>query len=216
MSEKHKILLVDDHSLIRDGIKSLVKGSIPNISIHEASDGKSALEMVEKLKPYIVVLDISLPDMNGMMVAEQIIAKYVDTKVVMLSMYSDYEYVSKCIEIGVDGYVLKNEGHEIIDAIKSIEENRAYYSTGVRDLIVNQYTAKVRKNESKEVTVVLTNREREIIKHVVTGLTSHDIAEILFISTRTVDTHRSNVMKKLKVKNSIALINKIKEYRLLE
>lgn len=216
MSSAISILLVDDHSLIRDGIKSLLIVKYPNAKIYEAESGKEALALVEKNKLDIIVLDISLQDMNGMQIAETLIAKETEAKIVMLSMYSDYEYVSNCIEIGVNGYILKNEGHEIADAIDTLAEGKAYYSSGVRDLIVSQYTQKVRKQDAKQEVIVLTNREKEVIKYVVDGKTSHEIAEILFISARTVDTHRSNIMKKLKVKNSIALINKINELNLLE
>ena len=217
MKDNLKIALVDDHSLIRDGIKSLLLSSQnKNLNIIEGSNGKDALEIVKKNKPDIMVLDISMPDMNGMQVAEEIIGSEDDIKVIMLSMYSDYEYVSHCIEIGVHGYILKGEGHEIIDALESLSTGRPYYSSGVRDLIVSQYTAKVRKKNTEEEKIILTNREKEVIKHVVDGLTSLEIADILFISARTVDTHRSNIMKKLKVKNSIALINKVKDMALLE
>ncbi|MTI40048.1 response regulator [Fulvivirga lutimaris] len=215
MSSVMNILLVDDHSLIRDGIKSLLIVKYPKANIHEAKSGKEALSLAQSKKLDIIVLDISLPDMNGMQIAESLIADKNPAKIVMLSMYSDYDYVSSCIEIGVNGYILKNEGHEIVDAIESLAEGKAYYSTGVRDLIVNQYTQKVRKQDTAQEVVVLTNREKEVIKHVVEGKTSHEIAEMLFISARTVDTHRSNIMKKLKVKNSIALINKINELDLL-
>ncbi|QSE97584.1 response regulator transcription factor [Fulvivirga lutea] len=217
MSKKLKIALVDDHSLIRDGIKSLLMGSEKfDITILEASNGKSALKLISTEKPDIAVLDISLPDINGMQIAEEILTTQEGVKVIMLSMYSDYEYVSHCIEIGVNGYVLKGEGHEILDAIEALSNDTQYYSSGVRDLIVSQYTAKVRKKSPEEEKIVLTNREKEVIKHVVDGLTSNEIADILFISARTVDTHRSNIMKKLKVKNSIALINKIKDLALLD
>lgn len=217
MKDNLKIALVDDHSLIRDGIKSLLLSSQnKNLNIIEGSNGKDALEIVKKNKPDIMVLDISMPDMNGMQVAEEILGSEDDIKVIMLSMYSDYEYVSHCIEIGVHGYILKGEGHEIIDALESLSTGRPYYSSGVRDLIVSQYTAKVRKKNTEEEKIILTNREKEVIKHVVDGLTSLEIADILFISARTVDTHRSNIMKKLKVKNSIALINKVKDMALLE
>lgn len=217
MSDKIKIALVDDHSLIRDGIKSLLLNSNLLVSsIIEFSDGTSALKNIGIEKPDVVVLDISLPDMNGMQVAEEILATHEDVKVIMLTMYSDYEYFSQCMEIGVHGYVLKGEGHEIIEAISSLANDTQYYSTGVRDLIVKQYTAKVRKKSTEDENIVLTNREKEVMKHVVGGLTSHEIADILFISARTVDTHRSNIMRKLKVKNSIALINKIKELQLLD
>lgn len=217
MKDNLKIALIDDHSLIRDGIKSLLMTfNDENLAIVEGSNGKEALEIVKNEQPDIIVLDISMPDMNGMQVAEEIINSGDDTKVIMLSMYSDYEYVSHCIEIGVHGYILKGEGHEIVEALESLSTGRPYYSSGVRDLIVSQYTAKVRKKNTEEEKIILTNREKEVIKHVIDGLTSLEIADILFISARTVDTHRSNIMKKLKVKNSIALINKAKELTLLE
>jgi len=217
MSKKSlKILLVDDHSLIRDGIKSAISASNSRHKIHEADSVEAANSEIKKTKPDVIVLDISLPDGNGMDLAEDIKSGNDTVKIIMLSMYDDYDYISRCLEIGVDGYVLKNEGEEVVPAIEEAMMSKKYYSSGVKDLIINQYTKKIQNKNTDEVKINLTNREKEVMKFVVDGLTSKEIADELYISTRTVDTHRSNIMKKLKVKNSIGLINKIKELNLLE
>jgi len=210
-----KVLLVDDHSLIRDGIKSAIVGANSKYIVLEANSAENARKVISKEKPDALVLDISLPDANGMDLAEEIRKKNESQKIIMLSMYDDYDYISRCLEIGVDGYVLKNEGHEIVEGLSDILAGKSFYSSGVKDLIVNQYTNRIKNKNEKPIVVNLTNREKEVMRYVIEGFTSNEIAEKLFISTRTVDTHRSNIMKKLEVKNSIGLINKVKELNLL-
>lgn len=210
------ILLVDDHSLIREGIKSTISDASENYMIHEAQSIEEALSIFEKIAIDLAVLDISLPDGSGMDLAEKLYGEYPNLKIIMLSMYDDYEYISKCLEIGVDGYILKNNGDEILKAVEEVSNNGKYYCSGVKDLIVNQYAVRARSKQLTDQNEInLTNREKEVMELVINGATSKDIAEKLFISTRTVDTHRSNIMKKLDVKNSIGLINKVKELGLL-
>ncbi len=211
-----KILLVDDHSLIRDGIKAAIAKVNDTHTVNEAASVEKALLFLQKSVPDIIVMDISLPDGNGMDLAQQIKNEHDIIKIIMLSMYDDYDYISRCLEIGVNGYILKNEGHEVATAIEEVMENGKYYSSGVKDLIVNQYSKILQNPKSVTAAIQLTNREKEVMKCVVEGLTSKEIADKLFISTRTVDTHRSNLMKKLDVKNSISLINKIKELNILD
>ena len=211
------ILLIDDHSLIREGIKSTLTQANNDFMMHEAQSISEGIQLLESKEFDLVILDISLPDGNGMDLAQKIFNSQKIIKVIMLSMYDDYEYISKCLEIGVDGYLLKSNGDEIVSAVNEVLSGGKYYCTGVKDLIMNQYAVRARSKQlSDQNEINLTNREKEVMKLVVEGSTSKDIAERLFISTRTVDTHRSNIMKKLEVRNSIGLINKVKELNLLD
>ncbi len=213
--EKMKILIVDDHSLIRSGIKTAIAEE-KTYSVFEASSVAEALSLVDKKNPDALVLDISLPDANGMDLAENLLNDDPNIRIIILSMYKDYEYISRCLEIGVNGYVLKNEGDEIVQALKEVFDGRNYYSTGVKDLIVNQYAQKIQNKTVTPMNITLTNREKEVIRFVIDGYTSNEIADKLFISTKTVNTHRSNIMKKFDVKNSIGLVKKVKELKILD
>jgi DNA-binding NarL/FixJ family response regulator len=208
---KYKILIADDHAMIRDGVKTLLKQSKDCHVIGEAVNGVEAIAKYKALKPDLLILDISMPDMNGMEAVKEIIKIDADAKIVILSMYDDEDYISQCIENGVKGFVVKSESvNELNIAIKSVLDGRNYFSHRVQEVIVKKYTSGV-KRKVKEPEVKLTTREIEIIKLISEGLTSHQIADKLFISPRTVETHRANLMKKVGVKNSIELVKRVEK-----
>ncbi len=210
MDDKVKILLVDDHALIRDGIKATLNSEDNWNVIGEASSAEEAINIIPELNPDVVIMDISLPKMNGMEAAKAIIEQYTEVKVIMLSMYFEEEYISKSLEYGASGYIVKSAGGvEVSKAIKAVMQGQKYFSDRVQDVIMQSYLSSKSKAPNREESeVVLTEREKEIVKFVVKGYTSQQIAEQLFISPRTVDTHRSNIMKKMDVKNSAELVNK--------
>jgi DNA-binding NarL/FixJ family response regulator len=213
---KHKILIADDHVMIRDGVKTLLKQNKDCQVVGEATNGGEAIEKYQALKPDLAILDISMPDMNGMQAANEIIKKDPEARVIILSMYDDEDYISQCIEYGVKGFVVKSEsGNELNYAIKSVLAGRNYFSQRVQEVIVKKYTTGVKRKPPKEPEVKLTSREIEITKLISEGLTSHEIADKLFISPRTVETHRANLMKKVSVKNSIELVKKVEKLGLI-
>lgn len=208
---KYKILIADDHVMIRDGVKSLLKQNKDCQVIGEAMTGLEAIEKYDALKPDLAILDISMPEMNGMEAAREIIKNHPEACVIILSMYDDEDYISQCIEYGVKGFVVKNEsGKELNYAIKSVLEGRNYFSQRVQEVIVKKYTTGV-KRKPKEPEIKLTSREIEITKLIAEGLTSHQIADKLFISPRTVETHRANLIKKVGVRNSIELVKRVEK-----
>jgi DNA-binding NarL/FixJ family response regulator len=213
---KHKILIADDHAMVRDGVKNLIQQNKELMVIGEARSGNETLELYDKLQPDLLIMDISMPDMNGMEVSRAILARNPNANIVILSMYDDEDYISRCLEYGVKGYVVKNEsGSELEYAIKSVLQGKNYFSRQAQDVIFKKYSQNVSKKKQKEDTVNLTKREIEIIKLIADGLTSQQMADRLFISPRTVETHRANVMKKLAVKNAIELVKKAQQLSLL-
>jgi DNA-binding NarL/FixJ family response regulator len=213
---KHKILIADDHAMVRDGVKNLIQQNKELMVIGEARSGNETLELYDKLQPDLLIMDISMPDMNGMEVSRAILARNPNANIVILSMYDDEDYISRCLEYGVKGYVVKNEsGSELEYAIKSVLSGKNYFSRQAQDVIFKKYSQNVSKKKQKEDTVNLTKREIEIIKLIADGLTSQQMADRLFISPRTVETHRANVMKKLAVKNAIELVKKAQQLSLL-
>jgi DNA-binding NarL/FixJ family response regulator len=216
MSNRYRILIADDHAMVRDGLKNLLSQNAEYTVIGEAASGREALLMYESLKPDLLVLDISMPDMNGMDVANEILSGNANANIVMLSMYDGEDYISRCLELGIKGYVVKSEsGSELDYAIKSVLQGKNYFSRQAQDVIFKKYSQNVGKKKQREENIKLTKREIEIIKLIADGLTSQQMADKLFISPRTVETHRANLMKKMGVRNAIELVKKIQHMELL-
>jgi DNA-binding NarL/FixJ family response regulator len=209
MSNVIKIVLADDHNIVRDGIKSLLDNESGIKVVGESENGAHAYELVMQLKPDILISDINMPDMNGIELTEKLVATGIPTKILILSMYNDEAYVLRSVEAGVMGYLPKDADYEeIIKAIKSLANNEMYYNADVTKIITNSL---VRSNHIKrELSKLgdLTRREKEVLKNIVSGNSNKIIARELFISTRTVDTHRTNIMKKLLAKNTADLVRK--------
>ena len=211
---KFKILIADDHAMIRNGIKTMLKENKNYVVAGEALDGQEAVEKFKTLAPDLTILDISMPVLNGMEAAREILQEKSDAKIVILSMYDDEEYINRCMEVGVMGYVIKNESvNELEYAVNAALQGKVYYSTQVQQSLFKKYANT--KGKKQEPELKLTNREIEIIKLIAEGLTSQQMASKLFISPRTVETHRANLMKKTGVKNVVELVRKAQELRLI-
>lgn len=215
MSEA-KVLIADDHAMIRDGIKALLSKNKELIVAGEASSGTEAVAMYKTIRPDLLIMDISMPDLNGMDAAKQILDTDHQAKIIILSMYDDEDYISRCMENGVRGYVVKNEtGNELDNAVNAVLNGQSYFSHQVQKVIFKKYSTNVFKKKQQEFEVKLTSREIEIVKLISEGLTSQQMADRLVISPRTVETHRANLMKKTGVKNSIELVKKVEKLGLL-
>jgi two-component system response regulator NreC len=213
---KYNILIADDHAMVRDGLKNLIRQNNDLAVVGEASSGKEALDLFESLKPDLIILDISMPDMNGMEVSKLILSAVPEANIIILSMYDGEDYVSRCLELGVKGYVVKNEsGSELDYAIKSVLQGKNYFSRMAQDVIFKKYSQSVTRKKQREEMIKLTKREIEIIRLIAEGLTSQQMADKLFISPRTVETHRANLMKKVGVRNAIELVKKVQKLELL-
>ena len=205
---KCKILIADDHEMIRQGIKMLLKKNKDYHIIGEAVNGWEAVNKYFSLKPDIIILDISMPEQNGMEAAREIISRDDKALIIILSMHDDEVYISQCIEIGVKGFVVKSEsGKELDLAIQAVLDTGSYFSNRVQEVIVKKYTTASKQHSKQKIK--LTKREIEVVKLIAQGLKSHQIANKLFISPRTVETHRANLMKKVEANNSIELIKKL-------
>jgi len=199
-----KVLLVDDHQIITDGLRSLVNSVEGMQVIGDASNGKEAIELLKVLDVDVVLMDIDMPVMNGLDATKAIKAKPGKTKVIILSMHCESGMVKELIGIGADGYILKNASkEELIQAIQKVAAGQQYFATDVTLSLLNN---KQNPNHSN-LDVELTNRELEILKLIADGFSNKEIGEKLFISHRTVDTHRTNLMKKLEVNNIAGLIS---------
>lgn len=210
-----KLFLVEDHELIRGGIKSLLSGGEYDV-IGEYDRPRLAFDALEEgLKPDIIVMDISLPEMNGLEASKFLKEKYPDIKIIILSMHKDEEYVMECLNQDIMGYVIKDSvATEIREAIDKVNDGTKYFSKEIIDLALN--THKRKKSRKKELSEInLTKREREVLSLIADGRINNEIAEQLFISERTVEAHRANIMKKMEARNTAELIRKAVEKNLI-
>ncbi len=215
--DKISVVLVDDHVLVRDGIKAMLEADQEIDVVGEANNGLQAVELIRKLLPDLAIMDIRMPEMNGLEACAILTQHQVPTKVVMLSMHDNEEYVLQSLSAGAWGYLLKDtDKGEFIRAIKQINNGIRYYSGPVSNILANQLLNTTKQpilsiDEKKDV-YGLSKRERQILAMVVEGKHNKDIAELLGKSVRTIETHRFNMMKKLAVNNAVDMINKaIKE-----
>jgi len=215
------VVLADDHVLVRDGIKALLEDQGGIIVIDEASNGKEALEVVSRNKPDILIVDIRMPEMNGIEVVRQINTSQMDVKTLVLSMHDSEEYVVQAIQAGADGYLLKGASkEEFIKALNKVASGGKYFTGDVSAIIMKNFvngttTAVTGKQTPVETPFKLTKREKQILSLVLQLKNNKDIAEELEISKRTAEVHRFNLMKKLDVKNLMELNNKAKEFGLV-
>lgn len=204
-----KILIVDDHEVVRDGLKNILL-SLNNVAIAgEAANGEDSITMYESLKPDLVIMDISMPGMNGIEATRIIKENDPNAKILILTMHDNQEYLNQIIRSGAKGFVLKNtDKEELLDAVKTVSTGENFFSKDISKLIIENYirsAKEIDKNEGyKEVP--LTKREIEILKYIAEGNSNQEIANKLYISYNTVDTHRKNIMHKLSIKNTAGLV----------
>jgi DNA-binding NarL/FixJ family response regulator len=217
--ESVKILIVDDHPMIRLGIHSILN-NVEHLNVaDEANNGREALEKLAKDNFDLVIMDIKMPEMNGIEATEEIIKLHPNTKVLAISMFDEQRYIVKMLQAGALGYVLKNTGkNEMVNAINSIMAGESYFSQEVSNIMMSQFMTRGGLNQTLEPKndITLTKRETEIIRMISEELTNSEIADRLGISSRTVDTHRRNLLQKLDVKNTAGLVKYAMVNHLLE
>ncbi len=205
-----RIVLVDDHQIVRDGLKLLLQGQQDFEIVAEGKDGEEAIELVKTHKPDVLISDISMPKLNGLESVEQIKRDSPLTKVLFLSMFDKEEYVTTAVRLGANGYLLKDSGkEEMIKAIRKIAVGEKYFSSDVSGILVNHMmSGGVKEVAGLDNDFNLTKREIQILKKVVDGWSNKQIADEADISVRTIETHRLNIMKKMKVNNAADLVRK--------
>ena len=205
-----KVLLVDDHSIIRDGIKAMLYGDDKIHFVGECSDGSEVVDFLSKNDVDIVLMDINMPKMNGIDATKLVMDKFPGSKIIALTMHNEEGYITKILKAGAVGYVLKNTGKdELIEAIEQVYEGGTYFGSEVAEIMMARYLKNGSKPKSSSSLVNvddLTKREIEILKLITEEFTNIEIGEKLFISPRTVDTHRRNLLQKLGVKNTAGLV----------
>ncbi len=203
-----RILLADDHKITRDGLRVLLEQQKSMTVVGEAENGRQAIRLALELKPDVIVMDISMPELNGVEATRQILADLPETKIIALSMYSDKRYVVGMLKAGVSGYLLKNCAFdELITAISAVMKNQNYMSQKIADTVMKDYASMLAGNDIS-LAAQLTSREREVLQLIAEGLKTKEIADRIHLSVKTVETHRQQIMRKLNA-TSVAELTKI-------
>lgn len=210
------VAIVDDHKMFRDGVKSMLEAVDGINIIWSACDTKETLEHLESNVPEVILMDITLGTESGITLTKMILEKFPDIKILAISMHYEDSYIVKILELGAKGYLLKDAGgEEMINAIKTVSAGDTYYSNHVSQVLINHIT-KGTKPKGKGMAIPLTKREQEILTLIANEYSNPDIAKELFISIRTVDTHRRNLLDKLDVKNTAGLVKYAVKFGLIE
>ena len=208
MSNLITILLVDDHTIVRQGLARLLEEQGNLKVVGEATNGKLAVEKAVELKPDIVIMDIAMPRMNGIEAAKRIRKRLPATKILILSMYSHEHYIHELLEAGISGYLLKDaSGRDIIKAIRSAMNNETFLSPSISQKLVNTYLSPRKTLPRAELYKQLSNREREVFQLIAEGHATRQIADMLCVSISTIKSHRANIMEKLQLDSPVKLVH---------
>jgi DNA-binding NarL/FixJ family response regulator len=193
-----RIVLADDHTIIRSGLRLLLDQQEDFKVVGEASDGREAVELVTKHHPEVAVLDIGMPQLNGIEATRQIASQEPDTKVVILSMHQDEGYVLKALKAGARAYILKNSAEaDLIRAVRTVADGKSFFSPVISKMLLEDYVRQIRDKHVEDSYDLLTPREREVLQLLAEGRTNKEVANLLHLSVYTVDAHRGNILQKL-------------------
>ncbi|MCE5243044.1 MAG: response regulator transcription factor [Syntrophobacteraceae bacterium] len=206
MGEKRKIIIAEDHTILREGLRMLLSANPECEVVAEAEDGLEAVRLSETFKPDLILMDLSMPRMNGMGAIQEIKKQAPETKILVLTVHKTEEYILAALKSGADGYVLKDATHgELMLAIDCIFSGKSYLSPGISEKVIEGYLEGRKTLKSNTSWDTLTQREREILKMIAEGYKNKDIADYLCISAKTVEKHRANLMKKLDLHSASSL-----------
>lgn len=202
-----RVVVADDHTILRKGLKLLLEREPDFKVIGEASDGREAVEQTERLKPDIVIMDIGMPNLNGIEATRRIQSSQPGVAVIILSVHSDEAYILRALKAGARGYLLKDSAEaDLIQAVRAVGAGKAYFSPVVSKVLADDYVRQVRQQGVEDPYDLLTARERELLQLIAELKPTREIAELMGVSTHTVDTHRSNLMQKLNLHSIPELI----------
>lgn len=206
-----RIVIADDHDLFRVGLSELLKKNADIVIVDTVSNGAKFMDLLNKNTAIdIVLLDITMPNLDGFGVLKKISAMSSKIKPIIISMHDEGHYIAKCVKEGAYGYLLKNaDEEELLKSIRNVAKGKKYFSQEITEKMINFMS------ENQISSDILTNKESQVLKLIAKGFTTKEIATKLFVSTRTIETHRANILKKLEVKNTAALIKKATDYNLL-
>jgi two-component system, NarL family, response regulator NreC len=202
-----RILLADDHTIVRDGLRALLERQADMSVVAEAGDGRECIQMAAEHSPDVVMMDVAMPEMNGIEAARRILSANPKTSVVMLSMHQDESYVLRSLKAGARGYLLKDSPRDdVLTAIRTVAAGRSFLSRKVSEMLQEDYVRQLESRGLEDSYELLTDREREILQLLAEGKANKDVANLLNISFTTVETHRSHILQKLSLHSTAELI----------
>ena len=202
-----RVLLADDHQLMRSGVRLMLEREPDLTVVGEASDGREAVSLVKTLKPEVVVMDIGMPNLNGIEAARQMTHENPELAIVIVSMHSDESYVLRALKAGARGYLLKDSAEaDLINAVHAVGTGKSFFSPAVSKMLLDDYVRKLKRTGTEDPYDLLTPREREILQLIAEGKSNKDIANLFNLSVYTVESHRSNLMEKLHLRGLPELI----------
>jgi two-component system, NarL family, response regulator NreC len=204
---KTRILLADDHQLMRSGLRLMLEREPDLTVVAEAADGREAVALAKSLKPEVVVMDIGMPNLNGIEAAHQMTQELPELAIIMVSMHSDESYVLRALKAGARGYLLKDSAEaDLIKAVNVVAGGKSFFSPAVSKLLLDDYVRKLKRSGTEDAYDLLTPRERETLQLIAEGKSNKDVANLLNLSVYTVESHRANLMEKLNIRGLPELI----------
>jgi two-component system response regulator NreC len=205
--EKIRVFLVDDHTVVRQGLRRILESDDEIEIVGEAGDGRTAIDLVQKLRPHVVVMDVAMPELNGIEATRQILKRVEGAKILVLSMHGDDVYVRQALKAGARGYLLKDsEDLDLIKAVKAIRAGGSFFSPPVSKVVLSGYLGDKADGGEEDGVARLTDREREVLQLIAEGKTNKEVAHALSVSVNTVETHRKHIMEKLDLHNTAELV----------
>ena len=205
--EKIRVFLVDDHTVVRQGLRRILESDEEIEIVGEAGDGRTAIDLVQKLRPHVVVMDVAMPELNGIEATRQILKRVEGAKVLVLSRHGDDVYVRQALKAGARGYLLKDsEDLDLIKAVKAIRAGGSFFSPPVSKVVLSGYLGDKAEGDAEDGVARLTDREREVLQLIAEGKTNKEVAHALSVSVNTVETHRKHIMEKLDLHNTAELV----------
>lgn len=203
----YRVLIADDHGIVRQGLRALLEKSPEVNVVGEASDGREAVRLAAELRPNIVVMDIAMPRLNGVDATSQILGRDPEIKVIILSMHSDESYILRALSAGAKGYLLKDSAEgDILPAVETVAKGRPYFSPVIASTLLDEYLQTMKKNKIRDSFDLLTEREREVLQLLAEGKSNKEVAAELNLSPYTIESHRTSLMQKLNLHNTAEIV----------
>jgi DNA-binding NarL/FixJ family response regulator len=205
--KKIRVLLADDHGVVRKGLRFLLESEGDLEVVGESSDGRQAVQDAETLRPDVIVMDIAMPRLNGIEATSQIVKRSPDSSVIVLSMYSDEEYLVRALTAGAKGYLLKDSAEsDLVAAVRSVSGGRPFFSPSIASTLLEDYVRQLQQRGLSDSYDLLSDREKEVLQLLAEGKTNKEVATVLNLSTHTVETHRTHLMQKLNLHNTAEIV----------